>query len=39
MPFSASTARSAAMKMSPEKPTATQISPFARSEMYCDEWK
>ncbi|MOA59108.1 hypothetical protein D3C78_1836470 [compost metagenome] len=38
-PLPASLARVAAWRMSPEKPTATQISPLARSLTYFEEWK
>ena len=35
----ASAARSAACRISPDQPRATQMSPLARSLMYCEEWK
>ena len=38
-PFFASLARFAACSTSPAQPMATQVSPFARSLMYWDEWK
>ena len=38
-PLPASLARLAACMMSPEKPTARQMSPLARSPTYLEEWK